>query len=141
MEQIIKRQMRSDKAGKLIDRFIEITNNSDITDAEKSSLSGSLGFLKEQSFSSAFSSFSKRITSPKTINGKPVKKFVSDCIKLRNKIVHNAAIESTVNIDEYTKHLREMAMSILWKENNFPNFSVHRPADQISIEKMEIKAM
>jgi hypothetical protein len=34
-----------------------------------------------------------------------------------------------------------MAMSILWAENDFPNFSVYRPADQIEMEKMEIRVL
>ncbi|CAN1213503.1 Apea-like HEPN domain-containing protein [Tumidithrix helvetica PCC 7403] len=141
IEQLIKRKMRSESAQELIDQFIEITNRSTLSEAEKSSLSGSLGHLKEQSFSSAFSAFSKRITSPKTINGKPITKFVSDCIDLRNKIAHKVAITSSLDIDEYTKHLRQMVMSILWTENNFPDFSIYRPADQFEMEKMEIRMM
>lgn len=141
MEQIIKRKMRSQNACELIDGFISMTEKSGLTDIEKKSLSGSLGYLKEQSFSSAFSAFSRQVISPETISGMSVKKFVSACISLRNKIAHNAAIESTVNIDEYTNHLRQMAMSVLWKENDLPNISVYRPADQITMEKMEIRAM
>ncbi len=141
MEQILERKMRSEGAQELIDKFIQLTNNSELPKEEKESLSGSLGYLKEQSFSSAFSSFSMRITSPKTINQMPVTKFVSECIKLRNKIARNVAIDSMPNIEEYTRLLRNMAMSILWAENDFPNISVYRPADQIEVQKMEIRVL
>ncbi len=141
MEQVIERKMRSEAAQDLIDQFIQLTNDSELPKPEKGSLAGALGSLKEQSFSSAFTSFSKRITSPETINEMPVTKFVSECIKLRNKIAHNVEIDAMPKIEEYTKHLRSMAMSILWAENNFPNLSVYRPADQIEMEKMEIRVL
>jgi hypothetical protein len=141
MEQIIKRKMRSEKAQGLIDRFIQQANDSDLPESEKESLAGALGYLKEQSFSSGFTSFAKRIISPKTINNISVTKFVSECIKLRNKIAHNVAIESMPKIEEYTKHLRNMAMSILWVEYRLPNLSVYRPADQIEMEKFEIRVL
>jgi hypothetical protein len=100
-----------------------------------------LGYLKEQSFSSAFSSFAKCITDPVSINGMPVTRFVSDCIKLRNKIAHNVAIENISKIEEYAKHLRSMALSLLWSENRFPDLSVYRPADKVEVEKMEIRVI
>lgn len=141
MEQIIERKMRSEAAQDLIDQFVQLTNNSELPVSEKASLAGSLGYLKEQSFSSSFTSFAKRITSPETINEMPITKFVSECIKLRNKIAHNVAVDAMPNIEEFTKHLRNMAMSILWADNNFPNLSVYRPADQIEMEKMEIRVL
>lgn len=141
VEQLIERRMRSDSAQELIDKFIELTNKSELPEVERESLSGSLGYLKEQSFSSAFTSYAKRITSPETINEMPVTKFVSECIKLRNKIAHNAAIDGMPNIGEYTKQLRSMVLSILWTENEFPSFSTYRPGDQIEIEKMDIRIL
>lgn len=141
MEQIIERKMRSIEAQSLIDQFVELTKESNLTTDEKASLSGSLGYLKEQSFSSAFSSFAKCITDPASINGMPVTKFVSECIKLRNKIAHNVAIENISKIEEYTKHLRSMALSLLWSENRFPDLSVYRPADKIEVEKMEFRVI
>jgi hypothetical protein len=141
MEQIIQRKMRSEKAQELIDKFVELTNSSELTKGEKDSLAGSLGYLKEQSFSSAFSGFAKRVQEPESINGMPVTKFVSECIKLRNKIAHNVAIKSMPKIEEYSKYLRNMALSLLWTENKFPNISVYRPADTIEVEKMEIRVL
>jgi len=141
VEQLIERKMRSNHAQKLIDNFVELTNKSELLEVEKKSLSGSSRCLKEQSFSSAFTSYAKCITSPETINEIPVAKFVSECIKLRNKIAHNAAIESMPNIGEYTKQLRSMALAILWTENDFPSFSVNRPSDQIEMEKMEVRML
>ncbi len=141
MEQIIEKEMRSQDAQELIDQLIQATYASPLSDTEKESLVGSLGYLKEQSFSSAFTSFARRITSPESIHGMSVKKFVSKCIKLRNKIAHNVAISEMSDIEEYTKHLRNLAMSILWSKNEFPSFSVYRPADQLEIEKMEIRRL
>jgi hypothetical protein len=141
MEQIVKKDMRSAKAQQLIDEFIQFTKESEISDLEKSSLVGALGHLKEQSFSSAFTAFSRRISSPTEIFNMPVPKFVSECIKIRNKIAHNVAIEKIPDLGNYTSNLRNMAMSILWSEYNFPELSVYRPADQIEIEKFEIRIL
>lgn len=141
MEQMIKRKMRSEEALGLIDDFIQITDNSNLSQSELTSLAGALGSLKEQSFSSAFVSFSKRITSPKKINEMPVTKFVSKCISLRNKIAHNVTIDHLSGLDEYTTQLRNMVMSMLWAENNFPELSVYRPSDQVGMEKMETRAL
>lgn len=141
MEQVIEKNMRSNDACKLIDQFISITKKSDISKPEKDSLVGTLGFLKEQSFSSAFSSFSKLITSPKEIYNRPVETFVSECIFIRNKIAHNALIDSSTNLEKYSEHLREMILAILWSKYDFPEISLYRPADTISMEKMEIRMM
>lgn len=141
MEQIIERKMRSESAQDLIDQFVYLTNNSSLADAEKKSLAGSLGYLKEQSFSSAFVSFAKRISQPETINGIKVTKFVSECISLRNKIAHNVAMESIPELNEYTTHLRNMALSLIWTQNGFPNISIYRPADMSEVEKMEIRVL
>lgn len=141
MEQIIERKMRSENAQTLIDNFIRLTKDSALSKAEKESLAGSLGYLKEQSFSSAFVSFVKCIESPKEINGMPIKKFVSRCIKLRNQIAHNVAISEISEIEEYTKSLRGLALSIIWSKNGFPNLSVYRPVDQLELEKMEIRVL
>ncbi|HRZ05554.1 MAG TPA: hypothetical protein P5102_05280 [Candidatus Competibacteraceae bacterium] len=139
MEQIINREMRTKKAQQLIDEFICMANDSDILDSEKTSLIGALGHLKEQSFSSAFTSFARRITSPKTILNMPVVKFVSECIKIRNKIAHNVAIDKILELDNFTNNLRNMAMSILWSKNNFPEPLAYRPADQVEMQKFEVR--
>ncbi|MCC8988784.1 MAG: hypothetical protein LM523_13925 [Candidatus Contendobacter sp.] len=139
MEQIIKREMRTEKAQQLIDEFICLTSYSEILDPEKTSLIGALGHLKEQSFSSAFTAFARRITSPTTIFNMPVVKFVSECIKIRNKIAHNVAIDKMSELENFTNNLRNMAMSILWSKNNFPELSAYRPADQVEMQKFEIR--
>lgn len=141
MEQIVKKEMRSEKAQRLIDELIQSTNSSGLSNSEKQSLVGALGHLKEQSFSSAFTAFSKRITSPTEISNMPIPKFVSDCIKIRNKIAHNVAIEKMPQLDNYTNNLRNMAMSVLWSEYGFPEISVYRPADQIEMQKFEIRLL
>lgn len=139
MEQIIKKEKRTDQAKSLIDDLIQLTNKSSISNPEKTSLIGALGHLKEQSFSSAFSAFAKRITSPTTIYNMPVAQFVSECITIRNKIAHNVAIEKIPDIESFTNNLRNMAMSILWTENSFPELSAYRPADQVEMQKFEIR--
>lgn len=141
MEQIIKKGMRSAEAQQLIDQLVQFTKESKISDQEKTSLIGALGHLKEQSFSSAFSAFSKRITSPTVIFNMSVPKFVSGCIEIRNKIAHNVSVENIPELENYTANLRSFAMSILWSDYNFPKLSVYRPPDQIEIEKFEIRIL
>lgn len=141
MEQLIKREMRSKDACELINKFISLVENSRLPENEKLSLGGALGYLQEQSFSSAFSSFSKQLTSPKEINGMPTHKFVSECIKFRNKLAHHADANELRHLEEYTKHLRDMVSGIMWSRYNFPEISVYRPSHTIEIEKMEIRTL
>lgn len=69
----------------------------------------------------------------------PVVKFVSECIKIRNKIAHNVAIDKILELDNFTNNLRNMAMSILWSKNNFPELLAYRPADQVEMQKFEVR--
>ena len=141
MEQIIKRKMRSERAQELIDEFINLTKSSNLTGSEKNSLSGSLGYLKEQAFSSVFTAFAKTTVNPKEINNMSVKKFVSECISLRNKVAHNISVKKLPKLEEFTKHLRIMALSVLWTKNKFPNVSIERPGDRLEMEKMESRLL
>ncbi len=141
MEQIISKDKRSEDARKLIGELIEKVKTSDLKDSEKDSLKGALSSLTEQSFSSAFKALSYKVKSPKAINGESVPEFVSKCIEIRNKIAHNAIIDKNVKLEKYTTNLRRMILGLIWSRNNLPNISLQRPADKVSIEKMEIKLM
>lgn len=141
IEQLIETKPRCEKAQQIIKGLINQVNQSDLKDDDKKSLFGSLVHLKEQSFSSAFSTFAKNVSAPTEINGKTVSKFVSECISLRNKIAHNVSSVPTEDLESHTKPLREMALGIIWSINHLPDISVFRPGDTVSLEKMEIRVM
>lgn len=141
MERLIETEPRTDSAQLLIDNFIEQVKKSHLKREEVDSLVGSLGHLKRQSFSSAFSGFAKRISNPKEINGTPVQKFVSECISARNRIAHNATENEILDLNGLTKGLREMVLGIIWTRNKIPVFSIQVPADQVNIEEFEIKLL
>lgn len=141
LERLIVRKQRSEGAQLLIDNFIQQTKDSALSKKEVASLVGSLGHLKEQSFSSALTEFARSIKNPKEINGKTIKKFISECISIRNKIAHNAKLNKMINLEETSKTLRELALSIIWTQNSFPQVSVYRPADKIDIGEMTFKLM
>lgn len=106
VEQLIGREMRREKACKIIDNFVDIIDQSTLDEKERKSLSGTLGSLKEQSFSSAFVSFARKITSPQEIMGLKPNKFASNCISIRNKIAHKADTAKIANLEQYTMELR-----------------------------------
>jgi len=141
MERLIETKPRTDSAQLLIDNFIEQVKKSLLKKEEIDSLVGSLGHLKEQSFSSAFSGFAKRISNPKEINGMPIQKFVSACISARNRIAHNTTEVETLDFNNLTKGLREMVLGIIWTRNKIPSISIQVPADKVDLEKFEIKLM
>ena len=141
LEQLITIKERSEGAQKLIASFIKETNASDIPDNEKASLVGSLSNLKRGSFSGAFKTFSKSITTPKEIQGYSPDQLASKSIELRNRIAHKLEITKDIDINIITKGVREMTFGLLWSKYNLPDFSVHRPADSISSEKFETRLL
>jgi len=139
MEQIIKREMRTEYAQELIKDFIKMTNASEISNNEKKSLTNALSQLKRESFRSAFISFARRITFPTTILNMPVVKFAKECVKIRNKIAHNVSTDKLPELENYAKNLIKMSLGIIWSENNLPELSLYLPGHKLELKKLEFK--
>jgi hypothetical protein len=141
LEQLITIKERSEAAKELINSFIKETNASGIPDEEKASLVGSLSNLTKGSFSGALKTLSKSITNPKEIQGYTPEQLASKAIGLRNKIAHKLEITSDTDINAITTGIREMTLGLLWSEYKLPNFSIYRPADSVSSEKLEMRIL
>jgi hypothetical protein len=139
VERIVKRASRSDAAKTLIQNFIELTKSSELDDKEKSSLVGTLTNLNDQSFPSALFSLIERIENPIKIQDAPMREFMSECVKTRNKLAHNAALDSTTDLNKLSAGLRQFAMMMIWTINRIPDFSVDVPASAVSIVSNHIR--
>ncbi len=141
LEQLITIKERSNEAQELIMSFIKETKTSSIPNEEKASLVGSLSNLTKGSFSGALKTLSKSISNPKEIQGFTPEQLASKAIGLRNKIAHKLEITKDTDINAITKGIREMTLGLLWSEYKLPNFSVYRPADSVSSEKLEMRIL
>ena len=105
------------------------------------SLIGSLSNLRKGSFSGAFKSFSKNVTSEKKFEGFSAEELASKCIELRNKIAHKSDVGKDEDINPLIKGIREFAHSLLWSEYKLPDVSIYRPSDKISSNGLEIRML
>ena len=138
LEPLIPRNMRSDDALEVLEEFRIRVKQSSLREREAESLMGALVALREESFSSALMQFIERLKPPPEVKGRPIKKFLSDCIKARNRIAHNAEIESSLNLSELSTGLREIVLTLIWTFNRIPSISVEVPGSSVSIPPGEL---
>jgi hypothetical protein len=122
----------------MLEEFRVRVKQSSLHEREAASLMGALAALREESFTTALTQFVERLNSPPEIKGRPLKKFISDCIKARNRIAHNAEIESSLNLSELSSGLREIVLTLIWTFNGIPGISVDVPASTVSIQQGEL---
>jgi hypothetical protein len=99
---------------------------------------GALAALREESFTSALMQFADRVKSPTEVRGRAIKKFLSDCTRARNRIAHNAEIESSLNLSKLSSGLREIVLTLIWTFNRIPSISVDVPASSVCIPQGEL---
>jgi hypothetical protein len=133
LERLIDRTSRSVAAKGLLSKFQENVRDSELSEHEKSSLIGSLAMLHEESFSSALTRFAQRIENPKEIGGLLVKQFFSRCIDVRNKIAHDASVDSNIDLNILSNELRKTVLALIWTTHRIPSVSVDVPASAVSI--------
>lgn len=132
-ERMVDRAMRSDAAKALIKEFQEHVHSVGLEKCEADSLCGALARLNEQSFGSALKALADSISEPQEIRGKPLRKFLSECLSVRNTIAHNAALGPETNLQELSDGLRHFVMTLIWTANRIPSVSIDVPASAISI--------
>jgi hypothetical protein len=110
---------------------------------EMDSLNGSLARLMEQSYREAVNKFLDKLSSPAAIKGQDARKFLNECIDVRNTIAHNAVIGPSIDLAGMAEGLRHFVLSMIWTLNHIPNVSVEVPASTISFQPgaMRIKAI
>ena len=149
LEELVERSPRSDAAKEVLQQFkkqlseLAADSSHPLQPEEANALTGVLGSLNEESFSSALSRLGKRITQPTEFCGEPVPKFLSACIDARNKIAHHAEPETAIPLGELSKALRNFVLMLVWTRNKLPNFTLNTPPSAVSIppEGFSIRVM
>lgn len=132
-EQLIDRAARSDAAKRLIREFQERVRSAGLDKQEADSLCGALAQLNKQSFKNALDALADRISDPALIREKPLREFLLECVTVRNRIAHNAALEAETNLQELSDGLRHFVMTLIWTANRIPPVSIDVPPSAISI--------
>ncbi len=139
LEQLIQREARSASATALIAKFQRQVQKASerkrapLTTGEARSLSGALSALREESFSSALVRFAARLSTPKELKGRPLRKFLSTCIDARNRIAHNGSMKMPIPLADLTAGLREFVLGLIWSRNQLPPLSIVVPPSTVSV--------
>lgn len=137
LETLIQREQRSEPAIALLKEFAAQVDKEKqdkrLSDKDADSLKGSLASLHNYSFRSALTKFLDKVQSPTEIKGQPIQKFFSECINVRNRIAHNASVDSDLNFDELSRGIREFTLGMIWTFHQIPSISIDVPASTVSI--------
>jgi len=139
LERMIDRLPRSEAAQKLIEELQYRVQESALDDGDKKSLVSSLGNLREQSFRTALFALVARLNPPPTIDGMPARKFLSECVDIRNTIAHNAMLEASVDLAKASDGLRHFIMPLIWTMNGIPDVSVKVPPSTVQLDALEMR--
>jgi hypothetical protein len=132
LESLIPRRERSPEARSIMDGFKLSIQKSDLPEQEKASLLGAVGALNHEGFPAALRRFLARIQNAPRVHERPLAEFLETCIATRNAIAHRSPLAQTQSLNELTKGLREVTLSLIWTLNRIPSFSVDVPPDTIS---------
>ncbi len=137
LERMVKRDPRSDAAQKLVQGFIAQANRS-LPEGEAASLSGALGALSIQSFSSALRLLAMKIQEPKEIGGQSIADLFLECIRTRNAIAHEANPETTDRLTILTTHLQRLVLILIWTEGKYPPVTFTVPPSAVGVPSLKI---
>jgi hypothetical protein len=132
-ERLVDRSMRSTHAIELIRKFQKEVRMAGLEAREADSLMGALAALHERSFSSALVDLGRSVQTEEKFGDKPLREFLSSCIEIRNKIVHNAAPSSDMDLNKMSDGLRKFCMGLIWTHNQIPHVSVQIPGSVVTI--------
>ncbi|MGA7500041.1 MAG: hypothetical protein WBX00_25200 [Isosphaeraceae bacterium] len=139
LERMIDRLTRSEAAQKLIEELQDRVQESALDGGDKKSLVSSLGNLREQSFRTALFALVARLNPAPTIDGMPARKFLSECVDIRNTIAHNAMLGASVDLAKASDGLRHFIMSLIWTMNGIPDVSVNVPPSTVQLDALEMR--
>ena len=139
-ERIVDRASRSDAAIRLLEEFQERVRSSGLDKRDADSLCGSLAQLRTESFRSALFALAARIQDPLSIQGKPLREFLSECVDARNALAHDA-LGSKTNLHALSDGLREFVMRLIWTTRHIPPVFIQVPASTISMDGMAIRLL
>lgn len=112
IEAIIETKQRTAIAVEHVTSLITHTeDNLALTDSERSSILGSLKYLKNQSISQSGRELVEAMLGEKVYNGKPSRKFFTECYSLRSSLVHTGTWKEKDN--ELAYELERMVVDLL----------------------------
>jgi hypothetical protein len=135
VERMVERSKRSDAAVAVIKGLQEQVRAAGLEPREADSLIGALAQLHERSLTSALSDLGRRIKTEELYCDRSPAEFLSLCIEVRNRIVHNADTPNGVDLNKISDGLRKFCMMLIWTRNQLPSVSVHVPGSVVSIPK------
>ncbi len=141
LEQLLESPQRGDEALALIEQFQDLLDDATLDDEEAEPLKSAIGNLKRHSFPSTFRKFAARISEQTDENGFTPMELAQKSIELRNQIAHKSPNIDHSSIGTLATSLSRFALSILWSRNEFQSIQFDRPADQINMNKMEIRLL
>ncbi len=94
-ESILKPNDRSDEAKELVDELISRTESSNISEAEKSSIRGSLKWLYKDSISQSLRAMAEKYLTGKKYDGLEPERFIKKCYDARSKLVHSGSVDDS----------------------------------------------
>lgn len=106
VEALIKQQLRPEPVRALVEEFIERTNESDLPDAEKDSLVGTLRHLRQESIRRAGRRMVRERLGDREYREMPAPRFFSEAYSLRSRLVHGHTPEPTkAEVDSFAAQM------------------------------------
>jgi len=140
-ERMVVRAPRSDLAISLLKELEERVRASNLDSRDVDSLCSAIGELRTQSFRSALYALVTSIQDAISIQGKPLREFLADCVDTRNKIAHCATLGPQTNLDELSAGLRQFAMRLIWTTQHIPPVSIKVPPSTVSMGSVTIRLL
>jgi hypothetical protein len=140
LERVVEVGERSETAKSLLQSFIERTV-AELPESEAAPLTGALRSLHRDSFPNALRLLATRIREPKEIGGRLMSDFFSECVRVRNRIAHNASTMDMNELANLGNELRQVVLSLIWSASNLPPVNIEVPRQMVQMEKFEIRLL
>lgn len=140
LERVVEVGERSDAAKSLLQEFIERTE-AELSVGEAAPLAGALRSLHKDSVPNALRLLAARIQEPKEIGGRSIAEFFSECVRVRNRIAHNASPTDISGLTKLGDELRQVVLSLIWTGSNLPSISFDVPTQMIQMDKFEMRIL
>ncbi len=101
--------------------------------------SPAFALIPGRSFRTALFALVARLNPAPTIDGMPARKFLSECVDIRNTIAHNAMLGASVDLAKASDGLRHFIMSLIWTMNGIPDVSVNVPPSTVQLDALEMR--
>ncbi len=134
VERLVEVRKRGQDALEIIERMAEVAKCSALPEREKDSLIASVRRLRDRSVGSELADLGRRIQTDEVFCGKPIAKFLRECIETRHKIAHEGkSSEEKSSLTAKSEALRRICLKLIWTRNKIPDISLSRPVSAVSV--------